>query len=198
MQKTLKSLVVLCIVVLLSSFAYSNASAITMSSYDSVINVSQATTDLGGGSWQYDLSFTNTDTSNIWHFMVWTDASASNIAGSLTSWDNGHAVPADVDAAYDARNIDPGIVYAAHMWEGSWGGAGGSQVGDAETFSFVTSYYTDSLLYGYETGKSGWDPQDGGYLAAVGRTAPVPEPGTLLLLGSGLTGLAFVKRRFSK
>ncbi len=37
----------------------------------------------------------------------------------------------------------------------------------------------------------------GGSMYVADPTAPTPEPGTLLLLASGLTGIGFIRRRFS-
>ena len=193
-----KLLAMLSVLTVVLGLSISNASAVTTYDYASPLTMNMSTTDLGGGTWHYDLSFLNTDTSNIWHFMVWTSASTFNVIGNLSNYDNGHAVPGGVASQYNATNIDPGISWMAHMWENPFGGSNGIQIGNIGTFSFDTSYYTSSLLYGYETGASGWaQSNETGNLAAVGvaTTAHVPEPSTLLLLGSGLLGFGFFARK---
>lgn len=58
------------------------------------------------------------------------------------------------------------------------------QAATSATFAF-----NPSLTELFDTGT--------GTVNVNGKIAPVPEPGTLLLLGSGLVGLAFLKRRKS-
>lgn len=185
----------------LSGIGFSNAFATTYL-YDSPLTVNQTTTDLGGGIFQYDLSFTNVDTSNIWHFIVWTTAPTTLVSASLASSDSGHAVPADVDSAYDATNLQADVTWMEHMWEGDFGGNDGVQIGEVGNLSFTTNYLTSSFLYGYETGESGYAPERrDNSIAAVGRTTTnetIPEPATMLLLGFGLMGVAGIKRKLKK
>ncbi len=58
----------------------------------------------------------------------------------------------------------------------------------------VLGYMPDlsGALFAYEDGND-WDYQDAGFF--VESIAPVPEPGTLLLLGGGLLGLAYLHKR---
>lgn len=53
-----------------------------------------------------------------------------------------------------------------------------------------THYYAAAHVQGLSNGKSGW--------VGVAMASPVPEPGTLLLLGSGLIGLAVYRQRKSR
>ena len=166
--------------------------------YNSLISVSTQTADLGSGVFEYNFSFTNTDTSNIWHFIIWATASTSNAVGSLPFFDNGHSLDS-VATQYDARNLDSNLTWTVHMWDTPFGGPNGVQVGANGTFAFRTSYLADSFLFGYETGASGWSQTNaGGDLAAVGTTTPIPEPSTLLLLGSGLAVLGARMRKRTK
>jgi hypothetical protein len=67
-------------------------------------------------------------------------------------------------------------------------------IGDYET------YYTSG--FGYQESLTGLNYGPGVWSIAstisTGSPAPVPEPGTLLLLAAGLAGLGFAKKRFQK
>ena len=161
--------------------------------YDSPLIVTQKITDLGGGDWQYDFNFTNTDTSNIWHLFFWSE----NEISSLTSPFPNTYVNSPLDSVlpeYDVRNLDPNQSYINFTYSDPWGGStGGIQVGDSGSFSITAGFLTDGFLYGYETALDGYARANGGTITAMGST--VPEPLSMLLYGAGLLGLASLKKR---
>jgi len=154
-------------ILLISIFSISICHATTFN-HDSKLNVSLAITALGGGSYRYTFSFTNSEPSNIWHFLVWTNGPVSNVQGSFQRSDNGHAIPVvssnyspygpdPVIKEYDARNLDSKISWYTHMNYYPFAGGGtGLASGKTASFSFTASFYKTSFFYGYETLNHGW------------------------------------------
>lgn len=170
--------------------------------YQSPLTVVEKVTDIGGGSYKYEYSFTNVDTSDIWGFGVWTTFVISDmpVITTFTECPTWGAVSYPVDDSvpeYDPRNLDPAIVYHADTWTEPFfepfAPINCIPVNQAVSgFSFTSNHYDPSpKYYNYETIASGYALTNGGYLAAVGQT--VPEPGTILLLG--FSGLALLKKR---
>jgi hypothetical protein len=166
--------------------------------YWSSLTVNETITDLGGGSYRYEYSFVNVDTSPIWHFDVETTFVTSNGTRFTGHGDWGNV---DFDYAssrfseYDARNLDPDILGGTNAYTWPWENAATAiQVNEVTSgFSFTASTYDASpKYYWYETSASGYTQTNGtGKVAAVGTT--VPEPAIFSLLAMG--GLALLRKR---
>jgi hypothetical protein len=151
-------------------------------------------TDLGGGSFQYDYFITNTtdpltdpglDIFDV--FFTFEPTVELTIDSLPTDWDSnpfigtpgfGFAVVFSLSpgASPVGADIGPGMTL------GGFNFVFNEQVGNID---FIASFW-DSI-----------DDEFGGVFA--GKTAPVPEPATILLLASGMTGLGiFGRKRFKR
>lgn len=164
--------------------------------YLSPLNVIETITDIGGGSYLYEFSFMNVDTSPIWSFGVYTTFDVQNVTtfAKHSSWGVSSLEITSVLPEYDARNLDADIIRDTHTWTKPWEDPITSiQISEsASEFSFTASLYDPSpKYYQYETLASGYTQTNStGKVAAVGLT--IPEPATILLLGVG--GLALLRK----
>jgi len=144
--------------------------------------------NLGGNSWEYTYSVTNDPSSlfNIDEFTIWyTYGLYSNlmVTSSVPDWSELVVQPDSLlgDGFYDAlalvSGIAPGDTVAGFSVSFDWSG---TETPGSQFFEVV-----DPCTF---------EPLDSGYTRPT-QTSPVPEPGTLMLLSAGLTGIAFLRKR---
>lgn len=127
------------------------------------------------------------------------DGSGSSIiVFSIDSWDTDYfdfvVDPLNPGGLYMIAEFNtqlytpPGLAVAAAMWDGT--------IPDIYTQAMLAA----DLAAGHNTGNPATDPSQDLMFRLDGsiKTAPIPEPATMLLLGSGLLGLASYTRKKSK
>ena len=167
--------------------------------YESMIDVNLQILPLGNGDFGYTFSFVNTDSSDIWDFVVWTEWPVSSLSGSF---ENQISISLDqVFPQFDARNIDSNLCLLNGMY---YTGNGFQTAADSglpldagALLYFEVDFFETSFLYGYQTVDSGHAASNGGYFASIGvaYANEVPLPQTFGLLGIGFFGLLLLRKR---
>ena len=166
-------------------------------------DVIETISDLGGGHWQYDYTFTNSDPDAIWNFQIYTDWTTSSPTAPKSGTIAADFSVDGIVAPYDPRNIEPSTLWVSHFYATDWSsapyGASAYAIQSGETmtgFGFTARHIrpirqavrptTRAQNYAYYSKE----------VSAYGYTAPTPEPVTLVLLAcSGLVGFAVRRKR---
>jgi hypothetical protein len=178
----LRSLIVVIMLAIFCGVAFATPS----------VSITYTETSLAGGLWQYDYTIFNTSDPindvdyNLYDVFFTFDPSKTTTVVSLpTGWEN----MSDIGFA-DTFSLNPGVAPV-----GTDIGPGASLSGFVFQFDYeVGPLAFDALLF---------NPLDeanpfvfSGTSAAAATS--VPEPSVLMLLGSGIAGLAVIRRRFKK
>ena len=159
--------------------------------YTSPLNVVETITDIGGGNYRYEYSFTNVDTSTIWDFHLYTtfNVQLENTFSGYEKWEKWFITVAQYGDTYDPRVLDDdiigGVSTAYEYW--LWGETFGIQPNNiAEGFTYLSNIYDPSpKYYAYTTIETnGPGPYLQDKMSAVGTTVPEPCSCFLLLAGS--------------
>jgi len=180
-----KSILSILLFAAFSVFLISSAAQASMG-----VNILYSETDLGSGSWQYDLLFQNTSASDDTHPYLqkvaldfeYANVTMLNMPANWTSYTYTGTAPIGVPVATDYLEMYSDMKSADV--------AAGSYLGG---FRFTTDYRAGTIAYvatfsnHAELGEN--------FADVAGSATPTPIPAAFWLLGSGLAGLAGLRRR---
>jgi len=142
--------------------------------------VDLADTTSGEDLWQYDYSVSDYTFNTNYGFTIYFDytlygdlkdpPTSPNSDWTVLTWDPDIFLPDD--GAYDAQ-----------------ASVNGASLADSFQVDFIWLGSGNPGSQSFEVYDNNWDVKESG------NTAPVPEPGTILLVGSGLLGLVGLKRK---
>lgn len=152
----------------------------------SMISPTLSTVSLGSGNYQYTVSFQNTDNSQIWDFLLWTEGTPFSFSSTFP--DIFDLPLSSVYAQYNAQNINPLLTdNLSAYYGGPFPPPAGLAIGGSGSVTFDLSGLYTSFLYGYEDLNSGWAHSNpSGDIAAIGYATAVPEPSTWALLAMAI------------
>ena len=168
-------------------------------SYASVINVQGSEIDNMDGTWTYTFNITNTDNTAIWFANLYTYGfEPYDFISSITEWqENAYS-----QLTYDGQewNIAGlGDSWFAGFFNNNFPQFALLDIGNTATIGFaVMGQIANPIYYGY------WiqNDYDLNRFTAVGianmNPNQVPEPSTLLIVGTGLAGLRFLRKKTKK
>jgi hypothetical protein len=131
--------------------------------------------------------------------VIWTLDYASSLVAAFPSIDHGpvpdEALEFTIYGSNDLSSWETGLL--TFVIEDGWVDNGTTY--ESDDWASIWSFSADYLYIKVVAGGPGAILSDGDFeMDAIGAASPVPEPATLLLMGFGLVGGGFMRRRLRK